>query len=93
MATENVMDGVQPPILSIGMNSWGNVTFDDLEFASMFARTTASRLASLTHVLIEVHHDIDGGFMTDILELVNDMAFQMHGVTQLLHPATDSEAT
>lgn len=86
MATVNVMDCAPPTPLTVATNTWGNVTFENLEYAGMFARDTATRLASLLNVLSARHQEIDGGFMTDVLELANDMAYQLQGVTELLSP-------
>jgi hypothetical protein len=82
MATVNVIDS-NPPI-SIETNTWGAMSFQDVDSLQTFTRETSSRLASLLHVLATVNQEIDGGFMTDVLKLANDMAFQLQGATEIL---------
>lgn len=62
---------------SIVTNTCAMMVFSDDHDLRNFTRATSKRLASMLHVLAEVHQDIDGGFMADMLELANDLAFQL----------------
>ena len=53
-----------------------------------FTLETSERVASMLHALMKVHQEIDGGFMTAILEIANDMAFQVQQAVELLSDDT-----
>jgi hypothetical protein len=63
--------------VTIGRNSIGAVTLRKHETIQGFALENAARLASLLHVLKQHHQEIDGGFMSDLLDLANDMSYQV----------------
>ena len=61
----------------IATNTYATLVCSDQHDLRRFSATTSRRLASMLHVLAQVHQDIDGGFVTDMLELANDLAFQL----------------
>lgn len=69
---------------SIVTNTYATMVFSDSQALSNFTEKTSKRLASMLHVLMEVHQDIDSGFISDILELANDLAFQLQGSVEIL---------
>ena len=72
-------------------NTHGTMVFSDGHELRNFAGKTSTRLASMLHVLSEVHRDIDDGFMADMLELANDLAFQLQESIAVL-AAADKQA-
>ena len=76
--------------LSFKTNTHATMNFDDAKELAKFAEKTSTRLASVLHVLMETHQEIDGGFLTDILEVANDMAYQMQQAVDLM--SSDEEA-
>jgi hypothetical protein len=67
--------------------------FNDGEELQKFTEKTSERLASMLHVLIQVHQDVDGGFMTAMLEVANDMAFQVQQAVELMALNKSSEVS
>ncbi len=70
--------------MSIATNTYVTMMFSDNHDLNCFTKTTSKRLASMLHILAKVHQDIDGGFMADMLELANDLAFQLQECAEIL---------
>lgn len=75
---------VEMPV-TIGRNSIGSITLEPGVSLQAFAEQNAGRVASMLHVLMQVHQEIDGGFMTDMLEIANDMAYQVQQAVELMN--------
>lgn len=69
---------------SIVTNTFATMVFSDDDDLRRFTQTTSKRLASMLCVLAEAHQDIDGSFMSDMLELANDLAFQLQESIDIL---------
>lgn len=72
--------------ITIECNQIGRITLEECETPHKFAKLNSERLASLLHVLRESHQQIDGGFMTDMLSLANDLAYQVQQAVELMSP-------
>ena len=70
--------------LSFKSNTHATMAFNSREDLQKFAEKTSARVASMLHVLMEVHQEVDGGFMTDMLEVANDMAYQVQQAVELM---------
>ena len=77
---------------SIRTNTFATMVFTDSDELRKFTEKTSSRLASMLHVLAEVNQDIDGGFVTDMLELAKDLAFELQQSVDILVGA-DAQST
>lgn len=84
MATKEFNKSAALVPVSIGCNSIGTITLEDCEPLHEFAALHSERLASLLMILQKHHQDIDGGFMSDMLGLANDMAYQVQQAVKFL---------
>jgi hypothetical protein len=80
-------------LYSFNTNTHASMGFSDSEALQKFTVKTSARLASMLHVLMQVHQDVDGGFMTNMLEVANDMAYQVQQAVELMAANTGKEAT
>ena len=76
--------------VTIGRNGIGHITLEDYETLQGFALQNSNHLASMLHVLWQSHVDIDPGFMEDMLEMANDLAYQVQQAVKLM--ATENVA-
>jgi hypothetical protein len=70
--------------VTIKRNGIGSIALEPGVSLQAFAEQNAGRVASMLHVLMQVHQQIDGGFMTDMLEIANDMAYQVQQALELM---------
>lgn len=79
--------------ITLDSNGIGSITLESGESLHAFAEQNARRVASMLYVLMEFNQQIDGGFMTDMLEIANDMAYQVHQAVELMGSKTVLEAS
>lgn len=77
---------------SFNTNTHASMQFSNKEELHKFTEKTSERLASMLHVLMHVHQDVDGGFITAMLEVANDMAYQVQQAVELMAVNTGKEA-
>ena len=70
--------------ITIGCNQIGRITLEDCEHLHKFAGMNSLRLASLLHILRESHQRVDGSFMADMLDLANELAYQVQQAVELM---------
>jgi hypothetical protein len=90
MANYESTKSVTPTPIAFESNGIGSIVIraDDLK---SFAKQKSTQLASMLHVLMQTHQEIDGGFMTDILEIANDLAFQVQQAAELMASCATAE--
>lgn len=92
MAVNEFTKADTPLPLAFETNGVGSIILRQDESLQDFAKQKSTHLASMLHVLMQTHQSIDGGFMTDMLELANDLAFQVQQATELMASCPKVEA-
>jgi len=78
------------PSFVIASNTFSTITFDSPVDLHSFAVVNSGRVASLLHILMGVGHDLDGGFLSDMLKVTNDLAYQVQQAVELMAEHADA---
>ena len=78
--------------LEISSNTFSKVVFEKPEHMHDFAVMNSRRVASILHVLMEVGQDLDSGFLSDVLKVANDLAYQVSQTVELMAERADAGA-
>jgi hypothetical protein len=79
--------------LSFRTNAHAALVFTGSQELQRFTECTSVRLASLLHILKHAHPQTDDGFMADMLDMANDLAYQVQQAVELVGSGVETEVT